>query len=69
MAWNPSPKVAVARDYGKKFDRDKVIIIAVNEASGQFEVISYGETNHKCGEVRITADNIYEMVRNGEIKF
>jgi hypothetical protein len=69
MAWNPSPKVALARDYGKKFNRDKVIIIAVNEASGQFEVISYGETKKKCGEARIIADNIFEMVKDSRIKF
>ncbi|KKU86992.1 MAG: hypothetical protein UY18_C0050G0020, partial [Microgenomates group bacterium GW2011_GWF2_47_9] len=29
MAWNPSPKVASAREYGKKFGADQVIIIAI----------------------------------------
>lgn len=69
MAWNPSPAVAAARDFGKKFNYDKVIIIGVNEPEGKFQVVSYGETKKKCGETRITADNIYEQIRNGEVKF
>ena len=68
MAWNPSPEVAVARDFGKKFNYDKVYIIGVNESSGKFEIISYGETKQKCGEARICADQIYEMIRSGEIR-
>ena len=69
MAWNPSPEVADARDFGKKFNYDKVIIIGVNEPEGKFRVVSYGETKQKCAETRITADNIYEMVRTGKIEF
>lgn len=69
MAWNPSPEVAVARDFGKKFNFDKVIIIGVNELKGSFQVVSYGETKLKCGETKITADNIYEMIRTGKIEF
>ena len=26
MAWNPSPEVAAARDFGKQFDADRVVI-------------------------------------------
>lgn len=69
MAWNPSPKVAAAREFGIRFRYDKVIIIGVNESDGKFEVVSYGETKQKCGEARITADQIYELIRNGEVKF
>lgn len=69
MAWNPSREVATARNFGKKFNYDKVIIIGVNETDGTFKVVSYGETKKKCGETRITADNIYEMIREGRIKF
>jgi len=68
MAWNPSPKVAAARDFGKKFNYDKVYIIAANETEGSFEITSYGETKKKCGEAKICANQIYEMIRDGSIK-
>jgi len=68
MAWNPSPKVAIARHFGKKFNYDKVYIIGVNESKGTFEMISYGETKQKCDEAKICANQIYEMIRDGQIK-
>lgn len=69
MAWNPSPKVATAREFGIRFKYDKVIIIGVNESDGKFEVVSYGETKRKCAEAEITAGHIYELIKNGEINF
>lgn len=68
MAWNPSPEVAVAREFGKKFNYDKVYIIGVNESKGQFEIVSYGETKQKCGEARICADVIHEQIQQGIVK-
>jgi len=69
MAWNPSPEVAHARDYGKKFNFDRVVILAVNDATGKFEIVSYGATKQKCNETKITADKIFDKVANGEIEF
>ncbi len=68
MAWNPSPEVAVARDFGKKFNYDKVYIIGVNELKGTFEIVSYGGTKQKCGESKVCSNQIYEMIRDGLIK-
>lgn len=68
MAWNPSPEVAVARDFGKKFNYNKVYIIAVNEASGKFEVVSYGETKQECDEAKKCADRIFDEIQRGSIK-
>jgi len=48
MAWNPSPKVAAARDIGKKFGANKVIVIMLNERAGTIESVSYGETKTEC---------------------
>jgi hypothetical protein len=67
MAWNPSPEVAVARDYGKKFDYNKVYIIAINETTGKFEVVSYGATKRECDEAKKCADIIFEKIRSGNI--
>lgn len=69
MAWNPSPEVAVARDFGKKFNYDKVIIIGVNEPDGKFQVVSYGETKQKCAETKKTADQVYNLIAVGQIEF
>jgi len=64
MAWNPSPKVAAARDFGKKFKKQKVIILALDEQAGTFELTSYGETKKKCAEAKVVADDIHDLVMN-----
>ena len=68
MAWNPSPEVAVARDFGKKFSYNKVYIIGVNEDKGKFEVVSYGENKQQCSEAKKCADKIFENIQSGRIK-
>ena len=63
MAWNPSPKVAAARDYGRKFCKDMVIIISTD---GRFpptlEVVTYGETREKCAAAQVLGTAAYEAV-------
>lgn len=46
MAWNPEPEVAVARDYGKRFGFDMVIIIGVT--NGKLGCATYGKTKSEC---------------------
>ncbi len=48
MAWNPSPKVAEARDIAQRHGMDKVIIVMIDEAAGGFDVVSYGKTKAMC---------------------
>jgi hypothetical protein len=62
MAWNPSPKVAAARDFGKKFGADQVIIIAIDNKRETIEAISYGETKRLCAETKPLADAAYQAV-------
>lgn len=62
MAWNPSPEVAIARDYGKKFNKTKVIILSIDERQETFEVVSYGETKQKCAEAKKIADSLYSLI-------
>jgi hypothetical protein len=59
MAWNPSPKVAVARDIAEKFGKSKVVILMLNEKDYTMESVSYGETKQKCAEAKKLADVIY----------
>ena len=68
MAWNPSPKVAKARDFGEEYNYDKVIIIAANENKGIFEVISYGETKEKCKQTSKAADTLHRMITNADLQ-
>jgi len=62
MAWNPSPKVASAREYGKKFGADQVIIIAIDNRKETIEAVSYGETRQLCAETKSLADVAYKAV-------
>jgi hypothetical protein len=62
MAWNPSPKVAAARDYGKKFGFDQVVVIGINNRRNIMASASYGVTKKSCDEARILADAAYDAV-------
>ena len=59
MAWNPSPKVAVAREAAQKLDRDMVVVFAFDAASGTYESITYGATPKKCDHARRIADRLF----------
>jgi hypothetical protein len=59
MAWNPEPKVAAARDFGKKFGADRVIIYYV-QPDGKFGYASYGETKKLCAEAGRVAEKSFD---------
>ena len=61
MAFNPSPKVAAARDFAKKFGKEQVIIFSINTA-GQLEYASYGETKALCSEAKKLGDIAFESI-------
>lgn len=46
MAWNPSPKVASARDIGKKFGKPIVIVMMIDGET--VEYASYGASKNLC---------------------
>ena len=62
MAWNPSPKVKAAREFARQFNKDKVIILGIDEANGQFELTSFGITKKECVEAKGVADRIYRLI-------
>lgn len=55
MAFNPSPKVADCRDIARKWNRQMVIIIGLNE-TGEYEWASYGETKQLCDSAKEFAE-------------
>lgn len=62
MAWNPSPTVAAARDFGRKFGRQQVIIISIDNHKGIMEATTYGQTMSLCAETRVLGDIAYKAV-------
>ena len=48
MAWNPSPEVAAARDFGRKFGKDIVLILALDEDEGEYKIVTFGKTKALC---------------------
>jgi hypothetical protein len=56
MAWNPTPEVAAAREFGRMFDKQIVIILHVNE-KGLPGYVSYGRTKQLCDTAQQLADD------------
>ena len=65
MAWNPSPEVAAARDFGEKFGDDQVIILRVNYTTRQMGYASWGKTRALCDDAERLAELAYESVHRG----
>ena len=63
MAWNSSLKVAVARDFAKKFGKQQVIILSIDK-DDNLEYASYGDTKKLCNEAKKLADIAFEAVLN-----
>ncbi len=61
MAWNPSPQVAVARDFGKKFGADRVVIFYALP-DGRVGYASYGETKALCDTAGEVADAVLDEI-------
>jgi len=62
LAWNPSPKVASARDIGKRFKKDMVIVLMIDYEQGTLESVSYGTTPDLCDKAKQFADVAYDAV-------
>jgi len=66
MAWNPSPEVAAARDFAKKFGWGRVVIMY--ETKGKFGYTSYGTTKALCSSARRIADWLWTPFREALIE-
>lgn len=64
MAWNPSPKVAAARDFGEEFGKDLVIILSVDQ-EGRLEYASYGKNQFLCNQAQELADKAFNAIMEG----
>ena len=62
MAFNKSPKVADARAMAKKWNKDQVIILGIDQGRGTIEYASYGATSALCADAKIKADAAFEAI-------
>lgn len=60
MAFNPSPKVAAARDLAKQFRAHQVVILLVT--GDQLSYASYGRNKAECDEAKVIADVAFDAV-------
>lgn len=60
MAWNPSLKVADARDLGKKHNKTTVIIFMIDEET--LEYVSWGKDRLHCDWAKELADIAYDAL-------
>jgi hypothetical protein len=61
MSFNPSLKVADAREYGAKHDKAIVVIFAIGQ-DGIAEVISYGKDKALCREAKYYGKRIFQAL-------
>lgn len=69
MAWNPSPQVAIARDFGKKFEYSHVLIIGINPKTDALGIVTYGETKKLCADADKMGQKIAEFIESGGIGY
>jgi hypothetical protein len=60
MAFNPTPEVAAARDFARKFNKQQVIILSLDNDT--LSVATYGETVQLCAETKTLGDRCYDAV-------
>lgn len=66
MAFNPSPKVADAREIAKKWGKQQVIILGIDAKLGTVEYASYGATRELCADAKRKADAAFEAIIRDE---
>lgn len=68
MVCNPSPEVALLREYSRKFDCPIVVAFTVRGDGERFEVVSYGADRVLSDVARNIGEQFSLAVENGTIK-
>ncbi len=61
------PKVAEAREFGRRYNKQMVIILAINTQGRSLEVVTYGENARLCDAARQLGDLAYDAVQAGVV--
>lgn len=67
MAWNPSPKIAAAREIGRQWRADIVVVLAFNTRTRTVEAVSYGESKLLCEVGKDIANQVVDKIESGDI--
>ena len=60
MAFNPSPKVADARKIAGEWDKEQIIIFAID--GDEIEYASYGKNKGLCNEAKRLGDVCFDAI-------
>lgn len=67
MAWNPSPKVKDCREIGRKWGCQQVLIIGIDQVTGNVIGASYGDNKELCKSAGKALDFFCEQIECGEV--
>ena len=62
MAWNPHPHVQVAREAATKLGADQIVIVHINNATGQIGLATYGKTKSLCADAKVLGEAAYNTI-------
>lgn len=62
MAWNPHPKVADCREIARKWNKQQVIVIALDRKGSTIDLVTYGENKKLCSAAKCLGDAAYDAV-------
>lgn len=62
MAWNPSPRVAAAREIARRFGSTHVVVLMLNEDEGTIQYATYGTDAGRCSEAKVFGDVAFEAL-------
>lgn len=47
MAWNPAPEVADCRELARKWGKEQIIVLAIDN-TGRVDLVTFGKTKRLC---------------------
>jgi len=62
MGFNPSPKVADCRDIARKWGKEQVIIISLDD-EGRMEMATFGKTRELCVVAKKLGDVAFDCIQ------
>ncbi|KKL93452.1 hypothetical protein LCGC14_1874510 [marine sediment metagenome] len=66
MSWQNTPSICAARDYGKKFKKDAVIILSFDK-SERYELVTWGRDRKLCDATKKVGDTVISALQEGHI--
>lgn len=67
MPWIPPAKVAEARAFARRYNKQMVIVLAINTQGRTLEVVTYGENVQLCEVAKQLGDIAYDAVAAGVV--